>query len=232
MVLKDWMIEGQGSGSKKIRRRIFAIGDIHGCKDALEALLEILPVDWERDLIIFLGDYIDRGPDPKGVIEKIIELKKAYPESIITLKGNHEQMFENFLKGKEISTFLYNGGDATLRSYYKNGYLEIPGEHLQFLKELRLYYETEDYIFVHGGINPEKSLEEQTEDDFLWIRGSFYNAEVRFPKTVVFGHTPFNEPFVKEDRIGIDTGCVYGGKLTAVMLPEREFYQVNCRGRF
>ncbi|NPA40390.1 MAG: serine/threonine protein phosphatase [Thermodesulfobacteria bacterium] len=208
--------------------KIFAIGDIHGCIDSLESLLAILPVKWGKDFVIFLGDYIDRGPNPRKVIEKVIELKNKFPDRVFTLKGNHEQMFERFLLGYDISTFLYNGGSATLRCYYTKGMLEIPGEHLKFLKELKLIIETEEYIFVHGGINPEKPLEEQTEDDVLWIRGSFYHYPGRFEKTVVFGHTPFSEPFVKEDRIGIDTGCVYGGKLTAVMLPDREFFQVNC----
>ncbi len=227
MVLKGLMIEEPVSYNK-----IFAIGDIHGCLDSLEALLDILPVNWGRDLVIFLGDYIDRGPSPRGVIEKIIKLKKNYPQHIITLKGNHEWLFERFLKGKDVDIFLYNGGNVTLRDYYKNGYLEIPEEHLKFLKELKLFYEVENYLFVHAGINPQKDLKNQTEEDLLWIRGSFYYANVRFSKIVVFGHTPFSEPFVKEDRIGIDTGCVYGGKLTAVMLPDKKFYQVKCRRRF
>jgi serine/threonine protein phosphatase 1 len=220
------MIEGQDSGTIKI----FAIGDIHGCLWSLEKLLDILPVNWGKDLVVFLGDYIDRGPDPKGVIEKILELKELYGEKIITLKGNHEWMFERFLKGIDTDIFLYNGGGATLRGYYKNGYLEIPEEHLKFLKELRLYYETSDYIFVHAGLRPGKSLEEQKEEDLLWIRESFYFSEYKFSKIVVFGHTPFPAPLILEDRIGIDTGCVYGGALTAIELPSKKTYQIECGG--
>ncbi len=228
MGLQGLMTEGQGSGTNKI----FAIGDIHGCLESLEKLLDILPVNWGKDLVIFLGDYIDRGPSPRGVIEKILELKKLYRDKVITLKGNHEWMFERFLKGIDTDIFLYNGGGATLKSYYKNGYLEIPEEHLRFLKELRLYYETEDYIFVHAGLRPGKKVEEQDEEDLLWIRDSFYLYEGKFYKTVVFGHTPFPAPLILEDRIGIDTGCVYGGALTAIELPERKTYQIECRGLF
>ena len=228
MVSQDLMTEERVSGTNKI----FAIGDIHGCLWSLEKLLNILPVNWGKDLVIFLGDYIDRGPDPRGVIEKILELKEFYKDKIITLKGNHEWMFERFLRGIDIDVFLYNGGGATLRSYYnKEGYLEIPEEHLRFLKELKLYYETDNYIFVHAGLRPGKELKEQSEEDLLWIRESFYLSEYKFPKTIVFGHTPFPAPLILEDRIGIDTGCVYGGALTAIELPEKKIYQIECRGQ-
>ncbi len=228
MVSQGLMTEERVSGTNKI----FAIGDIHGCLWSLEKLLNILPVNWGKDLVIFLGDYIDRGPDPRGVIEKILELKEFYKDKIITLKGNHEWMFERFLKGIDIDVFLYNGGGMTLKSYYnKEGYLEIPEEHLKFLRELKLYYETEDYIFVHAGLRPGKELKEQSEEDLLWIRESFYLSEYKFPKIVVFGHTPFPAPLILEDRIGIDTGCVYGGALTAIELPEKKIYQIECRGQ-
>ena len=228
MVSQGLMTEERVSGTNKI----FAIGDIHGCLWSLEKLLNILPVNWGKDLVIFLGDYIDRGPDPRGVIEKILELKEFYKDKIITLKGNHEWMFERFLKGIDIDIFLYNGGGMTLKSYYnKEGYLEIPEEHLKFLRELKLYYETEDYIFVHAGLRPGKELKEQSEEDLLWIRESFYLSEYKFPKIVVFGHTPFPAPLILEDRIGIDTGCVYGGALTAIELPEKKIYQIECRGQ-
>ena len=229
MVSQDLMIEGHVFGTNKI----FAIGDIHGCLENLEKLLKILPVNWGKDLVIFLGDYIDRGPNPRGVIEKVLELKKLYGEKIITLKGNHEWMFERFLKGIDIDVFLYNGGGMTLKSYCnKEGHLEIPEEHLKFLRELKLYYETVDYIFVHAGLRPGKELKEQNEEDLLWIRESFYFSEYKFPKTIVFGHTPFPAPLILDDRIGIDTGCVYGGALTAIELPDKKIYQIECRRQF
>ncbi|AIH04031.1 MULTISPECIES: metallophosphoesterase family protein [Thermodesulfobacterium] len=213
--------------------KIFAVGDIHGCLESLEALLEILPINWGKDLLIFLGDYIDRGENPRGVVEKIITLKKKYPEHVITLKGNHELMFEWFLEGKNVELFFYNGGEVTISQYYNSEkrMVELPLEHQIFFQELRLFFECEDYLFVHAGINPYKSLKDQTEEDFLWIRGLFYESKKVLPKTVVFGHTPFPTPFLGPDRIGIDTGCVYGGFLTAVMLPDIKFFQVKCKSR-
>ncbi len=224
MGLKGLTIEGPDSGTK-----IFAIGDIHGCLFALEALLESLPINWGRDYLIFLGDYIDRGPDSRRVLELIMDLKKDFPERVFPLKGNHEWMFERFLSGLDVEIFLYNGGSSTLKNYFEEGKLNIPEEHKNFIKELPLFLETKHYFFVHAGINPNKPLEEQTEEDLLWIRQSFYFYEGKFPKKVIFGHTPFPEVLHLEDRIGIDTGCVYGGKLTALELPEERIYQIECR---
>lgn len=221
MGLKGLTIEEQGSGIK-----FFAVGDIHGCSRRLEALLSKLPIRWNEDYLIFLGDYIDRGEDPRRALEIVMELVEAYPRKVIALKGNHEWMFERFLQGIDPEVFLYNGGDKTLRCYMKEGRLVVPDEHVDFLRSLPLYVETPDYIFVHAGINPYKSLKEQDEMDLLWIRQSFYLYEGTFPKVVVFGHTPFPDVLMLADRIGIDTGCVYGGKLSAVMLPEREVFQV------
>ncbi len=212
--------------------RIFAIGDIHGCAEALEALLKRLPMAWEEDLLIFLGDYIDRGPESRRVVEIVMDLTRRYPGKVIALSGNHEWMFKRYLKGIEPEVFLFNGGESTLRDYFEGGKLSVPAEHLAFLESLPLYYETEDYIFVHAGIRPGVPLEEQSEEDFLWIREGFYYYPGTFPKKIIFGHTPFPEPLVLSDRLGIDTGCVYGGKLTAVELPAEKFYQVSCPRRW
>ncbi|MCX7873307.1 MAG: serine/threonine protein phosphatase [Caldimicrobium sp.] len=224
MVLKGLTIEELASGTN-----FFAIGDIHGCLFALERLLELLPIDWGKDYVIFLGDYIDRGPDSRRVLELLIELKEKYPERVYPIKGNHEWLFERYLRGLDVEVFLYNGGGETLRNYYEGGSLKIPPSHLEFLRALPLYVETKDYLFVHGGINPEKPLDEQEEEDLLWIRGLFYYHSGKFEKTIIFGHTPFPEVLLLEDRIGLDTGCVYGGKLSAIKLPEREIFQVSCR---
>jgi serine/threonine protein phosphatase 1 len=221
MGLKGLTIEEQGSGIK-----FFAVGDVHGCSRSLEALLSKLPIRWNEDYLIFLGDYIDRGEDPRRALEIVMELAKAYPGKVIALKGNHEWMFERFLQGIDPEVFLYNGGDKTLRCYLKEGRLQIPDEHVDFLRSLPLYVQTLDYFFVHAGINPYKSLKEQDDMDLLWIRQSFYLFEGTFPKVVVFGHTPFPDVLMLEDRIGVDTGCVYGGKLSAVMLPDRVVFQV------
>ncbi|OAQ20738.1 metallophosphoesterase family protein [Thermosulfurimonas dismutans] len=212
--------------------KIFAVGDVHGCAEALEALLDRLPVEWGKDLLIFLGDYIDRGPSPRKVIEMVKKLVTEYPNKVIALSGNHEWMFKRYLKGIESAVFLYNGGEITLRDYFERGKLNIPEEDLNFLESLPLYYETKDFFFVHAGIRPGIPFDKQDEEDLLWIRESFYYYPGKFEKTIVFGHTPFPEPLDLPDRIGIDTGCVYGGKLTAVELPARKYYQVDCLRRW
>jgi len=214
-------------GQRQIRR-FFAIGDIHGCLDPLEALLKVvLPkVNPEEDSIVFIGDYVDRGPDPKGVIERIIELKQQYPHTICLL-GNHEDMFLRWLlTGEDLDLYLFNGGGTTIRSYREAGRLNIPESHLDFLSSLYLYYETERFLFVHAGLRPGIPLEKQERTDLLWIRGEFIRSRADFGKIVVFGHTPLRAPLVMENKIGIDTGAVYGGNLTCVELPALRFYSV------
>jgi serine/threonine protein phosphatase 1 len=206
---------------------IFAVGDIHGCFDKLQALLKEIPLK-EGDKLIFLGDYIDRGPSSKEVIDLILAMQKKMGDNLVCLKGNHEKMFLDYLAGINIEVFLANGGMATIKSYSEGGNFFVPKEHLLFLKNLRLYYETEDYIFVHAGIYPSKALSEQSEDDLLWIRGEFIYSDFDIKKKVVFGHTPSKNflPYFDRNKIGIDTGAVYGGFLTAIKLPEEEIYQV------
>ena len=199
---------------------IYAIGDIHGCLEPLRRLMGELHLS-EADEVVFLGDYVDRGPDSKGVIDYLLTLRGRY----IFLMGNHERMFLDFLQGKERFLFLYNGGTATVESY--GGLSRIPAAHLAFLDRPRLYYETEDYLFVHAGIRPGIPLQEQDPNDLLWIREEFYAYPGRYPKTVVFGHTPMREVLMEDDRIGIDTACVYGNKLTCLILPSREVIQVS-----
>jgi serine/threonine protein phosphatase 1 len=207
--------------------RIFAIGDIHGCYDPLVRLLGRVPIDWTRDRLVFMGDYIDRGPQSFEVIEHLIELQKRHPETVF-LKGNHEQMLADYLSGKDRMTYLYNGGQQTLDSYLRNssapGRYPIPEAHLRFFESLQLMFETENYIFVHAGLRKGLPLENQRPEDLLWIRENFVDTRHSFGKRVVFGHTPFDEPRVEANKIGIDTGAVYGNKLTCVQLPEEEFF--------
>ena len=206
---------------------IYAVGDIHGCLAPLQALVaEIHPTP--ADEVVFLGDYVDRGPQSKEVVEYLLAFFSARPGPRVRfLLGNHEQMLLDFLAGKDRFLFLYNGGSATIESY--GGIAGIPLSHIQFFKQLLPYYETAEYLFVHAGIRPGIPLAEQDPQDLLWIRHEFFGYEGRFPKTIVFGHTPMEEVFMAEDRIGIDTGCVYGGKLTGLLLPSREVVQVENR---
>jgi serine/threonine protein phosphatase 1 len=206
---------------------IFAIGDIHGCHDPLLELLERIPIDWSRDRLVFMGDYIDRGPKSFEVVDHLIGLKSLHP-GIVFLKGNHEQMLADFLSGKDRMTYLYNGGQQTLESYMKHAgpaaSYPIPDRHLRFFESLMLFYETENYIFVHAGLRQDVPLDQQGPEDLLWIREKFIYATQSFGKRVVFGHTPFDEPLVEPNKIGIDTGAVFGNKLTCLQLPEEKFF--------
>ena len=211
---------------------IYAIGDIHGCLSHLEHLIELVNPDLDRHRLIFMGDYIDRGPHSAGVVDFIIDLKKRYnPENIICLMGNHERMFLDYLDGKDEMLFLMNGGVTTTASYWGEYgdrlNRRLPPEHWEFYQTLKLYYETDDYIFVHAGLKPGLPLENQQEEDLLWIRKEFISSDYDFGRRVVFGHTPMRSPLVRANKIGIDTGAVYGNKLTCVVLPDEKFYAVS-----
>jgi len=209
--------------------RIFAVGDIHGCLDKLVSLMDIIDVDLKKETLVFMGDYIDRGPHSKEVVDYLIDLARG-GNRVVFLKGNHELMLQNYLSGEDKLSFLYNGGEATLGSYMKGGGLNegnlIPPEHLEFFDNLRLYYETENYIFVHGGLKANIPLEHQDEWDMLWMRDEFIYSDFDFGKLVIFGHTPFREPLILDNKIGIDTGAVYGNKLTCVELSAMKFFSV------
>ena len=209
--------------------KIFAIGDIHGSFDRLQALMQKIPIDFARDTLVFIGDYIDRGPASVEVVDYLIDLNKRVP-GIIFLKGNHEDMLEKYLEGTDRFTYMLNGGQNTLDSYLSRNLQSelypIPADHMAFFKSLRLYYETEAYIFVHAGLRPKVPLASQESEDLLWIRDKFIYSKYNFGKTVIFGHTPLERPLVESNKIGIDTGAVYGNALTCVQLPELEFFTV------
>src|SRR5947207_4263886 len=160
----------------------YVIGDIHGCPDELARLIDKLPIN-ATDRLVFLGDYVDRGPDSKAVISYLIELERTSPAELIFLKGNHEDMFLSYMgfPGKYGDMFLYNGGGTTLTSYGAAPHnqasvdilLVIPPAHIRFLKDLKPYYIADSFFCVHAGINPSKPLVRQEEEDMLWIRDEF-----------------------------------------------------------
>lgn len=207
--------------------RIFAIGDIHGCFDKLVSLMDMIDIDLKRDTLVFIGDYIDRGPRSKEVVDYLIDLGRREP-GVVFLKGNHELMLQDYLDGTDSATFLFNGGRATLDSYLrgcqKTQVYPIPAAHLEFFESVRLYYETDKYIFVHAGLSENISLEKQGEWDMLWLRDAFIYSDFDFGKRVIFGHTAFRAPLILDNKIGIDTGAVYGNKLTCVELPAVRFF--------
>jgi len=212
--------------------KIFAIGDIHGCLDKLQELIEKIPADPRKDRLVFLGDYIDRGPCSREVVDFLIALGNRFSRCVFLL-GNHEHMFLRYLDGVDEAVYLYNGGETTLRGY-GIGSMEspperkkkIPDNHLRFFQALLPHYETADYLFVHAGLMPGIELGKQKIEDLVWVRREFIDAPDDFGKIVVFGHTPFRRPLMEKNKIGIDTGAVYGAKLTCVALPDKIIYQV------
>ena len=212
--------------------KIFAIGDIHGCLEKLQTLITNIGADKQKDTLIFIGDFIDRGNFSREVVDYVIRLKKEY-KKVVCLLGNHEHMFIRYLEGVDEGIYFENGGIATLYSYGisysdkpKKRKAKIPPGHRQFFKSLLLHYETENYIFVHAGLKPGFPLYKQTKNDLLWIRHEFIDADDDFGKMVIFGHTPLSYPLIMPNKIGIDTGAVYGGKLTCVELPAVKIHQV------
>ena len=213
--------------------KIFAVGDIHGCLSKLEKMISLLrnTIDRDNDTLLFIGDYIDRGPDPKGVVDFVLDLREKFAKSVFLL-GNHEEIFLNYVNHREEKyMFFMNGGDTTTASYgYKDsgdpGEINVPGDHMEFFTTLLPYYETENYIFAHAGLRPGIPLKEQATEDLIWIRYDFIRSPYDFGKTVVFGHTPLLEPLLEPNKIGIDTGAIYGGLLTCVELPAQKIYQV------
>ena len=184
--------------------------------------------------LIFLGDYIDRGPDSRGVITRCLQLQRKYRCTF--LRGNHETYLIDCLEGRGLSDWMANGGQQTLYSYESHrGTWEIPSDHLDFLHATIAYLDTSDYFFVHGGLPPDRTIAECLKhcdpDEFLWRRPPRRDQRVAWEKTVVVGHTPVSVPLRRHRMIGIDTGCVYAGRsglgrLTAVRLPAETFISV------
>lgn len=217
--------------------RTVVIGDIHGCYDELVELISTLEEEGEYkkgvDKLVFLGDYIDRGDNSRLVIEFIQNLQKNN-DNVIALMGNHEDMLLGYLDDNDPNWTL-NGYVSTMNSY--EGFEKQFKRDVQWIRTLPLYHEDEYFIFVHAGIDPYKPMKKQNRNTLLWVREPFiYNARP-YKKQVIFGHTPtahLSEEWkpvrTYADNIDIDTGCVYGGALTAMILDDGEvngFYQVH-----
>jgi len=205
---------------------LWAVGDIHGCLRSLERLIsEISPKP--EDKLVFLGDYIDRGPDSKGVVDYLISLSKQ--TQCIFLRGNHEQMLLDVIDGND-DTYLWliNGAQATWRSYGNLNELALNEEHMNFFRNTKYYHIEDSFLFVHAGVRPNVPLERQDLRDLIWIREEFILKKHNLGYIVVFGHTPMEDVYVGEDKIGIDAGCVYGGMLTAYEVKSSRKVQVRC----
>jgi serine/threonine protein phosphatase 1 len=213
-----------------MKEKAFIIGDIHGQLAMLENLMEKLPWRPDRDALFFLGDYVDRGPDSRGVVDYILSLMAVCPRVNCVL-GNHEAMLLDYLAGVNRDLYLANGGGVTLRAYHRHEgcfvswfQMEMPSDHMAFYESLQPYYELEDYFLVHAGFRPGVPIPSQTKTDLIWIREPFISSSYDFGKKVVFGHTPFPEPLFMKNKIGIDTGAAYGRRLCCVELPAEKFY--------
>src|SRR5688500_18520895 len=209
---------------------VFAIVDVHGCADELDELLAMLPLK-DDSTVVMLGDYIDRGPYSRRVIETLIEWKTRH--NFVTLSGNHEEMLREFLDGsnpQRVARFILNGGSSTLADFANDqGEWVIPKGHVTFLEELQLWHETDEHFFVHAGV-PDMALKEldpvRDRDEVLWIRRAFIGNPRKWEKRIVHGHTPVNAVEVSASRINVDTACAYGGFLTAIELPSHRIYSV------
>ncbi len=218
--------------------RLYAIGDVHGCVGLLERMLARIVDDADRRrsvdrrLLVFLGDYIDRGPQSRAVVDLLLDGLPAEFEPVF-LMGNHEQMLTDGLADDEwFRQWRFNGADETLASYGLSS-RQLAGDpltarrwaremigarHLKFFDELRLTYELGDYLMVHAGVRPGVPLADQLPQDLLWIREPFLSSEEPFGRVIVHGHTPTREPVVRSNRICLDTGAFRSGCLTAARL--------------
>jgi serine/threonine protein phosphatase 1 len=232
------------------------VGDCHGCLEALRGLRAAIVADSaradargpraRRRVVVYLGDYVDRGPDSRGVVELLIGEPLAGFESVHLL-GNHELFMRRFLDGEDdAAVWMMNGGGATLRSYGLDARrtgpgtgddarslrdaltAAVPAAHRAFLDGLALSHVEGDYFFAHAGVRPGVPLADQEADDLLWIREPFLGSTADYGKVVVHGHSVTAEVVVRPNRIGIDTGAYYDGKLTALVLEgsRRRFLQV------
>jgi len=245
-------------------KRVYAIGDIHGCLAELKKLWKLIhkdlrehPVDKYR--VIFIGDYVDRGPDCKGVIDQLITWKND-GENITFLRGNHEtkliKIFSDADK-KSLPGFIKYGGPETLASYGLTAetFAKILGEdpqsknyeklsatvkkhlgktHVKFLNALKTSTREGDYFFCHAGVDVTRKLNDQDDHDLIWMREPFLSWDQPLQKVVVHGHTPRSQPQALCHRINIDTGCVYGRELTAVALEGKShrFLKVKAKARY
>ncbi len=233
---------------------IYAIGDIHGYASELERVLKLIDADGgSKSKAIFLGDYTDRGPDSRAVIDILIE-GQANGHDWVTLKGNHDRLFEWFMEEEPrhdphmlIGYHWFHeriGGRETLESYgldatsnkrlgklHEEAQEAIPVNHLEFLRNLRLTFETDDLFFCHAGIRPEVPLAEQDEEDLVWIRQEFHAFKDPHPKLIVHGHTPVPLAQHYGNRVNLDSGAGFGDPLTVAVFDDDGVWHLTDKGR-
>jgi serine/threonine protein phosphatase 1 len=213
--------------------RVYAVGDLHGCADRLLMLHALIGAHMRdrpappHTVLLYLGDYVDRGPDSAGVLDLLLEPPPLPRTEVVTLLGNHEVMMLDACDPQAhpgaLPFWLDNGGAATLESYGLDPEAvpqvgALPADHLALLRRCPLSWEAGDYFFVHAGVRPGVALDRQDPFDLVWIREPFLSFAGELPRIVVHGHTPARVPEVRAHRIGIDTGACFGGDLTCLVL--------------
>ena len=216
--------------------RHYFFGDIHGHADLLDRCVSnVKKESGKNDMFVFLGDYIDRGPESFEVVEYLVDLSKK--QKTYFLMGNHELMLFDYLTGKESSRNIYfsNGGKETIRSYESHlGPFTIPKSHLQILFSQKYFYICKGAIAVHAGVDGNVPVQETDNKKLVWIREKFYYGMYSWKETIIFGHTPtyllgeaLGEVHWDYDRniVGIDTGSAYGGPLSCLVWPDKRIIQ-------
>jgi len=226
--------------------RVYAVGDVHGRADLLGQVFKGIDADFAQAPLphrieVFLGDYVDRGPASRQVLELLIERGRTHPiergrtHRTVFLKGNHETLLLNFhANPSTLGSWQQLGGLETLMSYGLTPSAKsdprtqaelasafdkaLPPSHRRFLNDLKTSFTCGDYFFVHAGVRPDVALDKQSEEDLLWIRQDFLLCEKNFGKIIVHGHTPVPQPEIRSNRINIDTGAYATGRLTCLVL--------------
>jgi serine/threonine protein phosphatase 1 len=214
----------------------FVVGDIHGCANQLEVLLSN-PELYRNRQIIFLGDYIDVGPDSKRVIDMLLKLSGLHVR-MVALEGNHEAALKSFLDGGDFASYAQIGGIATLKTYCGEIYGDVlsaldralPSSHRQFLSSLKTFVETSEYLFSHAGYSPSVPFDRSRDTMVLRSHQDLFTSRPTLNKTCVCGHyfQQTRRPHISQGVICLDTGCgILNGPLTAALLPEKQLIQVS-----
>jgi diadenosine tetraphosphatase ApaH/serine/threonine PP2A family protein phosphatase len=210
----------------------FAIGDIHGCIGLLRALMVRIEREaaGEAFKLVFIGDYIDRGPDSRAVVEELMALQQRMGDDVVFLMGNHEeQALYSVEHGTHAGSWMFNGGDTTLADYRISEARDLPVDHVAWLRALRLTHDDGRRLFVHAGVDPARPLDDQDPRDLVWIRQPFLSDPRDYGRLIVHGHTPqrTGKPDLRANRLNIDTAAVYGGALTAAVFTDAQTMPVK-----
>ncbi len=233
---------------------IYAVGDVHGQLEMLVNALRLIEQDGGPDArVVFLGDYVDRGPDSRGVLDLLIEGQRD-GRNWVMVKGNHDRMMARFVQECEIADkslpITLNwldprlGGRETLASYgvavtdndriyqvHERACAAVPPAHIDFINALPTYHQEDKLLFVHAGIRPGLSLAQQSEDDLVWIRHEFLRYSSQYPWLIVHGHTPVERAEHCGNRVNLDAGAGYGRPLATAVFEDRNCCLLTDAGR-